>query len=124
MSYLKAFNTKLIDFFTDLSETYPEERDIKYALEAIQGLAKINPKMILDLFYEYVYLKMGEAIKREDEEFVISVAKATVQQQYNEMHASLLIFDKYWPDMTDNNRKAIWNHMKVLVLLCEKAKGL
>lgn len=124
MSYLKAFNTKLIDFFTDLSETYPEERDIKYALEAIQGLAKINPKMILDLFYEYVYLKMGEAIKREDEEVVIAAAKSTIQQQYNEMHASLLIFDKYWPDMTENNRKAIWNHMKVLVLLCEKAKGL
>jgi hypothetical protein len=124
MSYLKAFNTKLIDFFTDLSETYPEERDIKYALEAIQGLAKINPKMILDLFYEYVYLKMGEAIKREDEEFVILAAKSTIKQQYNEMHASLLIFDKYWPDMTENNRKAIWNHMKVLVLLCEKAKGL
>jgi hypothetical protein len=124
MSYLKAFNTKLIDFFTDLNETYPEERDIKYALEAIQGLAKINPKMILDLFYEYVYLKMGEAIKREDEEVVVSTAKSTIKQQYNEMHASLLIFDKYWPDMTENNRKAIWNHMKVLVLLCEKAKGL
>jgi hypothetical protein len=124
MSYLKAFNTKLIDFFTDLNETYPEERDIKYALEAIQGLAKINPKMILDLFYEYVYLKMGEAIKREDEEFVVSTAKSLIKEQYNEMQASLLIFDKYWPDMTDNNRKAIWNHMKVLVLLCEKAKGL
>lgn len=124
MSYLKAFNTKLIDFFTDLSESYPEERDIKYALEAIQGLAKINPKMILDLFYEYVYMPMGEAIKREDDEFVIASAKHTIKQQYNEMHASLLIFDKYWPDMTDNNRKAIWGHMKVLVLLCEKAKGL
>ncbi len=121
---MKAFNTKLIDFFTDLNETYPEERDIKYALEAIQGLAKINPKMILDLFYEYVYLKMGEAIKREDEEFVISTAKSLIKEQYNEMQASLVIFDKYWPDMTDNNRKAIWNHMKVLVLLCEKAKGL
>ncbi len=124
MSYLKAFNTKLIDFFTDLSESYPEERDIKYALEAIQGLAKINPKMILDLFYEFVYLKMGEAVKREDEEFVISTAKSLIKEQYNEMHASLLIFDKYWPDMTDNNRNAIWSHMKVLVLLCEKAKGL
>lgn len=124
MSYLKAFNTKLIDFFTDLNETYPEERDIKYALEAIQGLAKINPKMILELFYEYVYLKMGEAIKREDEEFVISIAKSTIQEQYNEMHASLLIFDKYWPTMTSNNQMAIWSHMKVLVILCEKAKGL
>jgi hypothetical protein len=124
MSYLKAFNTKLIDFFKDLNETYPEERDIKYALEAINGLAKINPKMILDLFYEYVYMKMGEAIKREDEEVVIQTAKSLIKEQYNEMHASLLIFDKYWPTMTENNRQAIWNHMKVLVLLCEKVKGL
>jgi hypothetical protein len=55
---------------------------------------------------------------------VVSTAKSLIKEQYNEMQASLLIFDKYWPDMTDNNRKAIWNHMKVLVLLCEKAKGL
>jgi len=37
MSALGAFNTQLIRFFEDLTETFPEERDIKMALEAIQA---------------------------------------------------------------------------------------
>jgi hypothetical protein len=31
MTTLGAFNTQLIRFFKELSETYPEERDIKLA---------------------------------------------------------------------------------------------
>ena len=64
MSALGAFNTQLIHFFKDLSETYTEERDIRLALEAIEGAKKINPKLILDMFYEYVYKNLNEAIQR------------------------------------------------------------
>lgn len=123
MSALGAFNTQLIRFFQELSETYPEERDIRMALEAIEGVKKINPRMILDLFYEHVHRDLNEAIKREDEEFVIGYAKKTIAGQFNEMSPALLIFDKHWPNMTDANHKAIWNYLKVLCLLCEKARA-
>jgi hypothetical protein len=123
MSALGAFNTQLIRFFEELSETYPEERDIRMALEAIQGAKKINPKLILDLFWEHVYRELAEAISREDEDFVIGFAKTKIAGQFNEMSPALLIFDKYWPSMTDTNRKAIWNYLKVLCLLCEKARA-
>jgi hypothetical protein len=124
MSYLNAFNTKLIEFFQDLSDTYPEEKEIKQALEAITGLKKINPKMIVDLFHEYVYAPLGDAIKREDEEFIMPYAKKMIAEQFNEMSVALLIFNKYWPDMTTANRKAIWAYLKVLVIFCEKVKNL
>lgn len=123
MSALGAFNTQLIRFFEELSETYPEERDIKMALEAIQGAKKINPKLILDLFWEHVYRELAEPISREDEEMVIKYAHTKISGQFNEMSPALLIFDKYWPAMTDTNRKAIWNYLKVLCLLCEKARA-
>ncbi len=123
MSALGAFNTQLIRFFQELSETYPEERDIRLALEAIEGVKKINPRMILDLFWEHVHRDLGEAIQREDEEVVIAYAKKTIAGQFNEMSPALLIFDKHWPAMTDANRKAIWNYLKVLCLLCEKARA-
>jgi hypothetical protein len=123
MSALGAFNTQLIRFFQELHETYPEERDIKLALDAIEGIKKINPKMILDLFYEHVYRDLHEGISREDEVVVIGHAKAKISGQFNEMSAALLIFDKHWPAMTDSNRKAIWNYLKVLCLLCEKARA-
>jgi hypothetical protein len=123
MSALGSFNTQLIRFFQELKDTYPEERDIRLALEAIEGAKKINPKLILDLFWEHVYNKLHEAIQREDEVFVIEYAKATIAGQFNEMSPALLIFDKHWPNMTVANQKAIWNYLKVLCVLCEKARA-
>jgi hypothetical protein len=121
MSALGAFNTQLIRFFEELSSTFPEERDIKLALEAIQGAKKINPKLILDLFWENVYKDLAESIQREDADVVIGYAKSKISGQYNEMSPALMIFDKHWPTMTEGNRDAIWKHLKVLVLLSDRA---
>jgi hypothetical protein len=123
MSALGAFNTQLIRFFEELNQSYPEERDIKLALEAIQGAKKINPKLILDLFWEHVYRDLHEAIAREDEEAVIGYAHSKISGQFNEMSPALLIFDKHWPTMDDTNRQAIWKYLKVLCVLCEKARA-
>jgi hypothetical protein len=71
MTALGAFNTQLIRFFEELVSSYPEERDIKMGLEAIQGAKKINPKLILDLFGEHVYADLHTYIKTEDEDYVL-----------------------------------------------------
>ncbi len=123
MSYLGAFNNQLIRFFEELTESYPEEKGIKMALEVIQGTKKVNPKLILDLFYDNVYKPCHEWIENEDEGIIV-YAKHKINNEYNEISAALFIFDKYWPDMSDNNQKAIWNYLKVLCVFCEKAKGL
>jgi hypothetical protein len=122
MSALGAFNNQLIRFFQELRDTFPEERDIKGALEAIEGAKKINPKLILDLFYDYVYIGLHEAIAREDEVIVVEFAKSKISASFNEMSPALMIFDKHWPTMVDANRKAIWQYLKVLCALCEKAR--
>ena len=123
MSALGAFNNQLIRFFQELKDTFPEERDIKGALEAIEGAKKINPKLILDLFYEYVHKDLSDAIHREDDVMVIEFAKSKISSQFNEMSPALLIFDKHWPTMTEANHKAIWNYLKVLCILCDKARA-
>ena len=107
MSALGSFNTQLLRFFKELNETFPEERDIKLAVEAIEATKKINPKMILDLFWENVYMDLNDAIKREDDEFVIAYAKSKISQQFNEISPALLIFEKHWPTMTDANHTGI-----------------
>lgn len=121
MTALGAFNTQLIRFFKELSETYPEERDIKLATEAIEGAKKINPKMILELFKDYVYDDLNEPIQREDEEYVLEYAKKKINSKFNEMSPALIIFDKHWATMTESSQKAIWNYLKVLCILCKKA---
>ena len=116
---LGLFNEKLISFFRDLSETYPEEKDIKMALEAIEGAKKINPRLIHDLFLENVSKPLHDDILAGNDEKIIGYAKATIATQYNDMLVALNIFNKHWPDMTENNRQAIRNYLKVLVLLSD-----
>ena len=122
-STLGLFNEKLVAFFDDLASTYPEERDIKMALEAIQGARKINPKLVLDLFITNVSKPLREDILAENDENVIAYAKSVINTTYNEMLSALMIFDKHWPTMSDTNRKAIWNYLKVLVLLADRARA-
>ena len=121
MSALSAFNNRLVEFFDDMSDTYPEEKDIKGAAEALKALKKINPKMILDLFKDYVYDDLNEPIQREDEEYVLDYAKKKISSKFNEMSPALIIFDKHWVTMTEANQKAIWAYLKVLCVLCKKA---
>ena len=40
---LGAFCNQLIRFFEELSETFPEEREIRMGLETIQGAKKLTP---------------------------------------------------------------------------------
>jgi hypothetical protein len=120
-SNLGLFCDKLINFFQDLTASYPEERDIKLALEAIQGARKINPRLVLDLFVENVSKPLHDDILAENDEKIIAYAKAIISTTYNDMLVALTIFDKHWPEMSDANRKAIWNYLKVLVLLSDKA---
>jgi len=122
-STLGLFNDKLIAFFEDLSATYPEERDIKMALEALQGAKKINPRLILDMFIEHVGKPLREDILAENDTNVIIYAKKIISNSYNDMLSALMIFDKHWPDMSDANRRTIWNYLKVLVLLSDKVKA-
>ena len=117
------FVTQLIRFFEDLKDTFPEERDIKSALEMIKFAKASNPKLVLDLFHEHVYKALNEPIKREDSDYIITYARSKVQNEFNEISPALTIFDKYWATMGDTNQKSIWNYLKVLCILCERGKA-
>ena len=123
MSALGAFNTQLIRFFEQISETYPEERDIKLALQGLHGAKLINPKLILDMFYEHVYRDLNESIVNEDSETLVKYARFKISTQFNEMSPALLIFDKHWDTMTPENQKVIWKYLQVLCTLCQRAKA-
>ena len=123
MSALTAFTTQLVNFFEDLVTTFPEERDIKLALEAIKGAKKVNPRLILDLYYEHVHKDLSTAIAARDVGLIREAAQKKIATQFNEMISALAIFDKHWDSMGEKNQEVIWQYLKVLSVLCEKAKA-
>jgi hypothetical protein len=123
MSALSAFNTQLLNFFEELCNTFPEERDIKMATEAIKGAKKINPRLILDLFTDHVYNDLAPAVLKRDVVHIRQVAQQKLSTQFNEMISALAIFDKHWDTMGVPNQEIIWQYLKVLCILSEKARA-
>lgn len=123
MSALGAFVTQLVNFFDELCSTLPEERDIKLATEAIKGARKINPRLILDLFTEHVYNDLSVAIMKRDIQLIRQVAHHKISTQFNEMTSALSIFDTKWETLGAQNQEVIWQYMKVLCILSEKARA-
>lgn len=123
MSVLGAFTTQLVNFFDELCTTFPEEREIKMATEAIKGAKKINPRLMLDLFYDHVYSDCAEAISRRDVIAIRQIAQRKISTQFNEMISALSIFDKYWDSMGSSNQEVIWQYMTVLCRLAERIKS-
>ena len=72
---VSAFCNQLVRFFEELTQTFPDERDIKSGLEVIQGARKINPRMVLDMFYEHVAKDLTTAIMNDDVESVITFGR-------------------------------------------------
>jgi len=123
MSFLSAFNSQLIKFFEDLSETFPEEKEIRAALEGLQFARKSNPRLILDMFYEHIAKDLRSAILEENVDKIIEFGRLKISQQFNEIMPALSIFDKHWSTLSDANRNIIWKYLKVLIALCDKARG-
>lgn len=121
-SPLTQFGNLLVRFFEELSETFPEERDIKIALDTIQSARKINPRLISDLFYEHIAKDLREAIANEDETKITQYARAKISTQFNEILPALAIFDKHWGTLSDQNRTQIWKYLKALVILNDRAR--
>ena len=92
-------------------------------LEAIKAGKKSNPRLVLDMFYEHMYKPANDLIvNRKDDELRV-LAKSVLSSQFNELMPALMIFDKYWPQMTQTNRDVIWQYLEVLCKLCEKSKA-
>jgi|UniRef100_A0A6C0DC67 hypothetical protein len=121
MSLLSAFNTQLVNLFDELCSTFPEDKEIKMATEAIKGAKKINPRLILDLFVEHVYKECSTAVYERNAVLFRQIAQRKISNQFNEMISALSIFDKYWDTMGQKNQDVIWQYLKVLCILCEKA---
>jgi hypothetical protein len=123
MSQLGAFCNQLIRFFEELQGSFPEEKGISMALEAIKAGKKSNPRLMLDIFYDNIYAKANDLIINRKDDEIRDLARTVLSQKYNEMMPALMIFDKYWPTMTQDSKDAIWKYLFVLCKLCENVRA-
>lgn len=115
-----AFNNQLLSFVEDLVETYPEEKDLRTALEALKGLKKANPKLVHQSFMEYIYPDFHTPVMNEDEDTLMKKAREALNGPHKDYAFAYVIFDRHWSTMSEANKKTIWNYCKVLCVLAER----
>jgi hypothetical protein len=120
MTALNAFCNQLIAFFEDLSETYPEEKDIASAAQALKLIKQANPRLIHSVFMKNVFTEFSQHILDEDEEYVIGRAKEIMRTTESHIKYAFLIFDKHWSTMSETNKQYVWKYIKSLVLLAAR----
>jgi hypothetical protein len=124
-SPLGNFCNLLLQFFEDLTETYPEDKDIAMATSALKLMKQANPRMIYNVFMENVHKEFKEPLLAEDEEYILRRAREILDSKYAEINYAFWIFDKHWNTMAETNKRHIWDYMKALIVLAERVpKGV
>jgi hypothetical protein len=117
MSALAAFCTLVVEFFEDISEQYPEEKDIATAASALKLLKKTNPRLLHTGFTKAMTADLKANILAEDEDAVILKARDMMTTKYAAMNYAFWIFDKHWSTMSETNKQHVWKYIKALILL-------
>ena len=78
---LKAFSGQFEEFLDDIVILFPDNREIKTSKTALCMMKQANPKMLLSVWYRYVYVKYADKIEEEnidyflDKDYTDDVAK-------------------------------------------------
>lgn len=68
---LTGFNKQLEEFLEDIVRLFPNDKDIRAAKNSMNLMKKMNPKLIINCWYEYVSKPYGvEIIEKGIEPFI------------------------------------------------------
>ena len=77
MSYLSAFTNQMEAFASELSSMFPEDVDLKTALNMIKMIKKVNPRKLLSVFEKFTN-GYKDQIMSKDERFFIAPCDTVV----------------------------------------------
>jgi hypothetical protein len=107
------------NFFNDLCNTFPNNKELNIFKEKFSLLRKANSSIIVDYFVMYVYPFKQNIISKDENFFLDGGGQGEITAE-----AGLKFRDnikKLWvSDMSDENKEVVWKYFKVFILLCER----
>ena len=70
--YLTAFNNQLNEFFEEIIKLFPSDVDIVNTKNSIQMMKKMNPRLIIKCWKEYIALPYGKEIEEGGIDYFIT----------------------------------------------------
>ena len=69
---LGAFNNHISDFFNDVSIIFPDNNDIKLAKTSLASIRKVNPRLVVTIWKEYIVDKYKDEIENGNIDFFLN----------------------------------------------------
>lgn len=69
--FLKVFNDHFIEFIEDIIRVFPTDIDLNTVKNYFLLIRKSNPKLIITVFHEHVYLKYNDQIQNNNIQYFI-----------------------------------------------------
>ena len=116
----KTFNKGFKGFLKDLKRTFPNMTELKLMYGGYKIVKTLNKKMVVDLWREVAENPYGDHIKKHDDTFFISPdfkASEVLSPAYAAIVPTLI---ETWKHLDDDNKKKVWAHLDVLVVLSSK----
>lgn len=122
-TYYTAFNNKLVEFVSDLSNTFPEMHDLKVLKSGIQLAKTVDIKMPRQVFNEHVADVYEQQILDKNEDFFLKEDYSHITQAHGLDIDIVSKLKEIWGTLDQENRNIIWKYLEVLVLLNRKCKS-
>lgn len=119
---LKTFNNQLEEFLNDMVRIMPENSEILTTQTLINQTKKINPKLIIEIWYTYVFLNYGEQINNNNFSYFIDKDYTKDLQDVSDNKSILESIEKIKTpikNMAMNNRNTAMKYIQNLTKLSE-----
>ena len=122
MSIPIAFNVQLDKFLEQLIQTYPEDKDFSYYKRLIDNLKKFNVRKPIEYFASTIQKHTKQISERNSDFFLNNFGQilndeGADKDTQNEAFRLFNNIKKYWLEMSDDNKKVIWDYLNVLTKL-------
>lgn len=68
---LNAYNNHIVEFFEDIIKIFPDNVDIQLSKTSLTTIRKVNPKLIIRIWKDYIYDKYNTEIEKGNINFFI-----------------------------------------------------
>ena len=68
---LKIFNEHFVEFIEDIVSIFPDENDLIVAKNYLILIKKTNPKLLINIFYNNIFLKYNDKFEQNDINYFI-----------------------------------------------------
>jgi hypothetical protein len=130
ISNLKSFNAQLENLLNYIIKQFPNFSDAKIFKEKFLIIKSIDPKKIILIFLQFVYVHKQKILNRDDQFFLDDKFRDNIiadekVQKVSEVNYEILLsrainLKNIWARTSETQRNTIWTSFNKLVELCEK----